>query len=114
MVTQIMSHSTKPQKKDQIMKGCGLKLEPDKKVKVTVSRSKCQALPQGSAFYLRGPIIDNPASAPICATALTGVYPWIMAARFGIESKNLGWREGYKVLCPEGEVEFEVTTAWEE
>jgi hypothetical protein len=32
-----------------------------------------------------------------------------MSARFGLESKHLGWNDGYKVCCPDKLVDFNVT-----
>jgi len=59
---------------------------------------------------LKGPVIDYENSAPMCITALTGIYPWVMAARFGIASGTLEWSAGgYRVWCPEKLVEFEIS-----
>lgn len=87
---------------------CGIKLEPDKTVQVTVARSDCRLLPKGSSIRLIGPRLDEKDSGPVCVTALAGIYPWIMASRFGIESEKLSWNDGYKVVCPEGKVEFQI------
>lgn len=92
------------------MTKCGVKLEPDQKVKLTVSRSECELLPKGSAIWLIGPRLDKRRLGPVCVTALAGIYPWIIASRFGIESEKLGWNNGYKVCCPEGKVEFHIAT----
>jgi uncharacterized repeat protein (TIGR04076 family) len=93
-----------------IMMRCGIKLEPDKTVKVTVARSDCKLLPEGSSIQLIGPRLDGKDLGPVCVTALAGIYPWIMASRFGIESEKLAWNDGYKVCCPEGKVEFHIVS----
>ena len=63
-----------------------------------------------SCVYLDGPMIDYAASAPVCVTALLGIYPFIMTARFGIESEKMGHHDGYHVCCPDKIVEFVVST----
>lgn len=63
----------------------------------------------GATFYLNGSLIDPRESAPICVTALVGIYPWIMTARFGIESQAMGFDGGYRVSCPDKLVEFAIT-----
>ena len=88
-----------------------VKLEPDKKVKVEVIYSECEGTNLGDVFYLDGPFIDCKNSSPICATALVSIYPWIMTARYGIRSDNLGWKNGYRIWCPEKSVEFSITPA---
>jgi len=92
------------------MVNCGIKLEPNKTVEITVARSDCKLLPKGSSIRLIGPRLDENSSGPVCVTALAGIYPWIMTARFGIQSENLAWNYGYKVCCPEGKVEFHIIT----
>jgi uncharacterized repeat protein (TIGR04076 family) len=91
-----------------------MKLEPNKIVKIVVSRSKCNLMKKGDTVYFKGPVIDPAKSSPICITALLGIYPWVMASRFGIESSNLEWNNGYKVCCPEKLVEFSITHMLEE
>jgi len=83
-----------------------MKLEPNKEVKIAVINSNCDKLKIGDAVYLNGPFIDMQRSASMCLTALVGIYPWVMTSRFGIESENLDWDEGYRVWCPEKAVEF--------
>ena len=84
-------------------------LEPDKEVKVEVTHCECNFMKNGDCVYLKGPMIDKERSDSICVTALMGIYPWIMTARFGIESKNLEFDSGcYKVWCPERLVEFSI------
>ena len=63
-----------------------------------------------SCVYLDGPMIDYAASAPVCVTALLGIYPFIMTARFGIESDKMGHNDGYHVCCPDKIVEFVVSS----
>ena len=96
------------------MPECNLKLNPDRRVKVEVINSQCDALPAGSAFSLKGPFIEGGQSGPVCVTALLGIYPWIVTARFGIESSDLGWQGGYRIWCPEKKVEFLVKTMAED
>lgn len=86
-----------------------MKMEPDKTVKIVVTHSECDRVKKGDTIYLTGPMIDFEKSSPICITALLGIYPWIMTSRFGIESANLEWRDGYRVWCPEKLVEFNIT-----
>lgn len=87
-----------------------MKLEPNKPIKIVVTYSKCDLLKRGDATYMLGPSIDHENSTATCATALAGIYPWIMASRFGIESKNMEWDQGYHVWCPEKLVKFKVVT----
>lgn len=87
-----------------------MKIDPDKKVKIVVTQSGCPLMKKGATVFLNGALIDYRESAPVCVTALTGIYPWIMTARFGIESQSLGFDEGYKVSCPDRLVEFSITT----
>ena len=84
-------------------------LEPDKEVKVEATHCECGHMKVGDCIYLKGPMIDKERSDSICVTALMGIYPWIMTARFDIESKNLEFDSGcYKVWCPEKLVEFTI------
>jgi uncharacterized repeat protein (TIGR04076 family) len=84
-----------------------MKLEPDKGVKLTVASSLCPLMKSGDTVYLNGPLIDYERSAPVCVTALAGIYPWVVTARFGIESEKLGHGEGgYRLTCPDGLVEI--------
>ncbi len=85
-----------------------MKLEPNKSVKIVVTHSKCHLLKKGEVTYLKGPIIDYKRSTSTCVTALLGIYPWVMASRFGIESKSMEWDHGYDVWCPEKLVKFKV------
>lgn len=50
--------------------------------------SECDLMKKGDYIYMKGPMIDKEKSDNICVTALTGIYPWVMTARFGVESKN--------------------------
>ena len=87
-----------------------MKLEPDKKVRILVTRSSCPLMKEGESVYLNGALLDYANSAPVCVTALLGIYPWVMTARFGIESAKLGHDDGYQICCPDRLVEFAVTT----
>lgn len=87
-----------------------MKLEPDKRVRIEVVRSECKLMEVGGSVYLDGPMIDYVSSAPVCVTALLGIYPFVMTSRFGIESEKMGHREGYRVCCPDRLVEFVVST----
>ena len=87
-----------------------MKLEPNKSIKVVVTQSKCHLLKKGDVTCMHGPMIDYERSTATCATALLGIYPWVMASRFGIESKNMEWDDGYQVWCPEKLVKFKVVT----
>lgn len=91
-----------------------LNLEPDKGVMIEVVASACPLMKKGDRVYLRGPVIDYERSAPLCLSAVVGIYPWIMAARFGIESRTLGHDDGYRLSCPDRLVEFRVTTCAED
>lgn len=87
-----------------------MKLEPDKKVRLLVTHSECDLMKKGAEVFLEGPLINYEKSAPICVTALLGIYPWVLTSRFGIKSENLEWEEsGYRVWCPEKMVEFAIT-----
>ena len=87
-----------------------MKLEPDKRVQIKVVKSECSLMKLDSCVYLDGPMIDYATSAPVCVTALLGIYPFIMTARFGIESEKMGHHDGYHVCCPDKIVEFVVST----
>ncbi len=86
-----------------------MKIEPENKVKITVTHSGCPLMKKGATVYLNGSLIDYRESAPMCVTALNGIYPWIMTARFGIKSSAMGYDTGYRVSCPDKLVEFTVT-----
>jgi uncharacterized repeat protein (TIGR04076 family) len=92
-----------------LRRGAKMKLEPDKRVQIKVVKSDCPLMKPGGCVYLDGPMIDYANSAPVCATALLGIYPFIMTARFGIESEKLGHTDGYHVCCPDKIVEFVVS-----
>ena len=86
-------------------------LEPNKEVKIEVTQCECDLMKKGDCLYLKGPMIDKNKSDAICVTALIAIYPWVMTARFGVESKNLEFDQGgYKVWCPEKLVEFSIGT----
>ncbi len=86
-----------------------MQLEPDKEVQIEVTQCDCDLMKKGDCIYLKGPMIDKEKSENICVTALTAIYPWVMTARFGVESKNLEFDDGsYKVWCPEKLVEFTI------
>ncbi|GEM_PF-1315272 len=87
-----------------------LNLEPDKGVMIEVVASACSLMKEGDRVYLRGPVIDYERSAPLCLSAVVGIYPWIMAARFGIASHSLGHDNGYRLSCPDRLVELHVST----
>jgi uncharacterized repeat protein (TIGR04076 family) len=89
--------------------GAKMKLEPDKRVQIKVVKSECSLMKTGECVYLDGPMIDYANSAPVCVTALLGIYPFIMTARFGIESEKMGHTDGYHVCCPDKIVEFVVS-----
>lgn len=93
-----------------IYMGGSVKLEPDKRVQIKVVKSECSLMALDSCVYLDGPMIDYAASAPVCVTALLGIYPFIMTARFGIESDKMGHNDGYHVCCPDKIVEFVVSS----
>lgn len=84
-------------------------LEPDKEVKIEVTQCDCDLMKKGDCLYLKGPMIDKDKSDTLCLTALVAIYPWVMTARFGVESKNLEFSDGcYRVWCPEKLVEFSI------
>jgi uncharacterized repeat protein (TIGR04076 family) len=85
-----------------------MKCEPDRRVRVEVTHSECELMKPGDTVFLKGPIIDREHSSDVCITALLGIYPWVMAARFGIESATLEWDDGYRVWCPEKLVQFHI------
>lgn len=87
-----------------------MKLEPDRRVRIEVVKSECTLMKTGESVYLNGPMIDYERSAPVCVTALLGIYPFVMTARFGIESEKMGHNDGYHVCCPDRLVEFVVTS----
>jgi uncharacterized repeat protein (TIGR04076 family) len=90
-----------------------MKSEPDKPVTMIVTHSKCALLKKGDTTCMNGPMIDYQNSSATCVTALLGIYPWVMASRFGIESKNMEWNRGYHVWCPEKLVKFKVVAGKE-
>ena len=87
-----------------------MRLEPNKRVRIEVVKSDCPLMKTGGSVYLDGPMIDYAGSAPVCVTALLGIYPFIMTARFGIESEQLGHSDGYRVVCPDRLGEFLIST----
>ena len=88
-----------------------MRMEPDQRVRIEVVASECPLMKEGDIVYLQGPLIDYDRSAPVCVSALVGIYPWVMTARFGIESEKLGHRpDGYRLCCPDRLVEFSITT----
>ncbi len=86
-----------------------MKIDPENKVKIVVTHSGCPLMKKGATVYLNGSLIDYRESAPVCVTALAGIYPWIMTARFGIESQAMGFDDGYRVCCPDKLVEFAIS-----
>lgn len=84
-------------------------IDPERKVKIVVTHSGCPLMKKGATVYLNGSLIDYRESAPVCATALAGIYPWIMTARFGIESPAMGFDGGYQVSCPDKLVDFTIS-----
>ncbi|WP_084489778.1 TIGR04076 family protein [Desulfotignum balticum] len=86
-----------------------MQIEPDKRVKINIVHSECDIMKVGDSIYLQGSVLDVKKSCPFCVTALLSIYPWVMSARFGIESKQLGWKNGYRLYCPDKLVEFEIT-----
>lgn len=88
-----------------------MKIDPENKVKIVVTQSGCPLMKKDATVYLNGPLIDYRESAPACVTALAGIYPWIMTARFGIESSAMGFDSGYRVSCPEKLVEFVISSS---
>jgi uncharacterized repeat protein (TIGR04076 family) len=95
---------------NQKPEGDAVKLEPDKRVQIKVVKSECPLMKLDSCVFLDGPMIDYAASAPVCVTALLGIYPFIMTARFGVESEKMGYKDGYHVCCPDKIVEFVVSS----
>ena len=93
---------------------CAVSLEPNRPVRVTTIFSECDQMPVNHAFHLQGPMLQPTPPGAVCVTALSAVYPWIMAARFGIESRQMDWTEGYKVWCAENRVQFLIETVWDE
>lgn len=87
-----------------------MELEPNKSVKMVVIYTKCHHLKVGDTTSMKGPMINYENSTATCVTALLSIYPWVMASRFGIESKNMEWDDGYHVWCPEKLVKFKVMT----
>jgi len=87
-----------------------LKVDPENKVKIVVTQSGCPLMKKGATVYLNGPVIDYRESSPVCVTALAGIYPWIMTARFGIESAAMGFDGAYRVSCPDKLVEFAISS----
>ncbi|MEA1968115.1 MAG: TIGR04076 family protein [Thermodesulfobacteriota bacterium] len=86
-----------------------MKLEPGNKVKIEVVESQCDIMKKGDTVYLNGPVLDQEHSDAVCVTALAAIYPWIMGARFGVKSENMGWNKGYRVSCPDKLVDFNIT-----
>ena len=87
-----------------------MKIDPENKVKIVVTHSGCPLMKKGATVYLNGSVIDYRESAPVCVTALAGIYPWIMTARFGIESAAMGFDGDYRVCCPDKLVEFAISS----
>ncbi|HKK90470.1 MAG TPA: TIGR04076 family protein [Desulfobacteraceae bacterium] len=86
-----------------------MKLEPGKKVKIEVLASQCDIMKTGDVVWLDGARLDQENSSSVCVTALCSIYPWIMGARFGVESEKLGWHDGYRVCCPDKLVDFKIS-----
>lgn len=87
-----------------------MKIDPENKVQIVVTQSSCPLMKKGATVYLNGAVIDYRESAPVCVTALVGIYPWIMTARFGIESAAMGFDGDYRVSCPDKLVEFAISS----
>lgn len=87
-----------------------MKIDPENKVKIVVTQSGCPLMKKGATVYLNGAVIDYRESAPVCVTALVAIYPWIMTARFGIESAAMGFDGDYRVSCPDKLVEFAISS----
>lgn len=80
-------------------------------VEIRVIDSKCVMMPEGVSVFLEGPRIDYSRSGPVCVTALNAIYPWVMAARFGVKTEVLDYdRENdcYHCVCPCGTVRFDI------
>jgi uncharacterized repeat protein (TIGR04076 family) len=80
-------------------------------VQVTVTGSTCDKMPAGDTLVLDGPAIDYDRSGPVCLTAMNAVYPWIMLARFGVETEVLDYDAEagcYHAACPCGIVNLEI------
>lgn len=83
--------------------------EPQHPVRIRVTASSCPLMKTGDEVFISGPLIDYRRSAPMCLSALVGIYPWVMTARLGIASQTLGYQEGYRLVCPDQLVEFVIT-----
>jgi uncharacterized repeat protein (TIGR04076 family) len=83
--------------------------EPQHPVRIRVTASSCPLMKTGDEVFISGPLIDYPRSAPMCLSALVGIYPWVMTARLGVASQTLGYQDGYRLVCPDKLVEFVVT-----
>lgn len=83
--------------------------EPERPVRIRVTASTCPLMKTGDEVFISGPLIDYQRSAPMCLSALVGIYPWVMTARLGVASQALGYRDGYHLVCPDKLVEFVIT-----
>ncbi|TWJ32636.1 TIGR04076 family protein [Geobacter argillaceus] len=103
-----------PGKELRLRRALIMRMEPDQRVRIEVVSSECPLMKEGATVYLNGPLIDYERSAPVCVSALVGIYPWVMTARFGIESEKLGHTPaGYRLCCPDKLVEFSITACTE-
>jgi len=80
-------------------------------VEIKVTKSSCDIMPAGSVLILKGPCINYQKSGPVCVTALSAIYPWVMVTRFGVQTPALDYDEEngcYHATCPCGTVSFDI------
>ncbi|MDR2487191.1 MAG: TIGR04076 family protein [Clostridiales Family XIII bacterium] len=81
----------------------------EKKIKISVVTSKCHHYKPGDAIYLNGPMLDLEKSDAVCMSALNAIYPFVYAARKGVDAEGMGFDEMI-FQCPDGPetVEFRI------
>ncbi|WKY46793.1 TIGR04076 family protein [Eubacteriaceae bacterium ES3] len=78
----------------------------EQKVKLVVQTSGCPFYRVGDEIVFNGPIIDKEKSGNFCMMAMNAVFPYVYAARKGVDNKQL-------LQCPDCDdrVYFEIKKA---
>jgi len=80
-------------------------------VEIIVTESECARMPKYDTIVLEGPSLNYSKSGPVCITAINAIYPWVMAARFGVKTSALDYDQNnncYHCVCPCGIVHFDI------
>ena len=72
----------------------------EKRVKLVVKTSQCPHYRPGDEVWFEGALIDKEKSANLCMTALNAIFPFVYAARKGVEKEQMGF-ENLTFQCPD-------------